>query len=59
MFAFQLESEVVCQMSALVIASEQPKGVGVPNFQRPEIQNTLSYLSAKSQGSQGHCLLQY
>jgi hypothetical protein len=40
-FAFELECEIVCQMSALVVASEQPQGIGVPYLERPEIQNAL------------------
>ena len=41
MFAFQLECEVVCQMPTLVIASQEPEGIRVPNLKGPEIQDTL------------------
>jgi hypothetical protein len=33
--AFQLESEVVSQVAAFVVAAEKPQGVGVPDLQRP------------------------
>lgn len=39
--AFQLEGEVVGEMATLVIAAEQPKRVGVPDLERPQIQDTL------------------
>jgi hypothetical protein len=39
--AFQLEGEVVGQMPALVISSKQPQRVGVPDLQRPQIQDAL------------------
>lgn len=41
MLALQLEGEVVGQMPALVVPSEQPERVGVPNLQRPQIQDAL------------------
>src|SRR5262245_1952497 len=37
--AFQLESEVVGQMPALVVSAEQPKGVGIPDLESPQVQN--------------------
>jgi hypothetical protein len=39
--AFQLESEVVGQVAALVVTTEQPQGVGIVNLERPQIQNAL------------------
>ena len=36
-FALKLECEVVRQMSALVIPSEQPQSIRIPYLQRPEI----------------------
>ena len=41
MLTFELECEVVGQMAALVVSSEKPEGVGVPDLQRPEVQDTL------------------
>lgn len=32
---FKLEGEVVGQMSALMVSSQEEKGIGVPYFQRP------------------------
>lgn len=42
MLAFQLECEVVREMAALMISTEKPESVGVPDLQRPEVQNTLN-----------------
>lgn len=33
--AFELKGEVIGQVTALVISSEEPKGVGVPNLEGP------------------------
>lgn len=41
MLALKLEGEVVGQMTALVVSSEQPKRVRIPDLQRPEVQNAL------------------
>lgn len=40
-FTLQLEGEIVRQMAALMVSAQQPKGLWVPNLQRPEIENTL------------------
>jgi hypothetical protein len=37
MLAFQLEGEVIREMSAFMVASEQPKCIRVPDLQGPEI----------------------
>ena len=37
----QLEGEVISQMTTFVVSSEQPKRIGVPNLQRPQVQNAL------------------
>ena len=42
MLALKFDSEVVCQMAAFMIASEQPKSVRIPDFQSPQIKDTLS-----------------
>ena len=42
MFALKLEGEIVCQMPALVISSEQPQRIWVPYLEGPEIQDALS-----------------
>ena len=39
--AFKLECEVVCQMAAFVVTTEQPQRVGVPDLQRPQVQYAL------------------
>jgi DNA recombination-dependent growth factor C len=39
--ALELESEVISQMTALVISAEQPERVGIPDFQRPKVKNAL------------------
>jgi hypothetical protein len=33
--AFKLESEIIGKMSALVISTKEPEGVGVPDLERP------------------------
>ena len=38
---FKLEGEVVGQMSALMIATQQEKRVWIPDFERPKIKNTV------------------
>lgn len=45
MLAFELEREVVGEMSAFVVSAKQPEGVGVPNLQRPKIEDALSVVS--------------
>jgi len=40
-FALQLEGEVVGQMTALVVSSKQPKCVGIPDLQGPQVQYAL------------------
>jgi len=35
------ESKVVCQMSALMVSTEQEQRVGIPDLQGPEIQDAL------------------
>jgi hypothetical protein len=37
MLAFQLEGEVVREMPAFMVASEQPKSIRVPDLKGPEI----------------------
>lgn len=39
--AFELKCEVVGQMTAFVVTAKQPERVGVPNLQRPQVQNAL------------------
>jgi len=38
---FELEGEVICEMSAFVIATEEEEGVGVPDLERPQVQYAL------------------
>ena len=38
---FELEGEVVGQMTAFVISSQQPQRIGIPNLERPEVQYAL------------------
>ena len=39
--ALQFEGEVVGQVTTLMVASQQPKSVGVPDLKRPEVKYTL------------------
>jgi hypothetical protein len=43
--AFELECEVISQMSAFVVSAEQPKRVRVPNLQGPQVKNALGGLA--------------
>lgn len=43
---FQLESEIIRQMSAFVIASKQPERVRIPDLQCPEVEDTLDMLES-------------
>ena len=36
-FALELEGEIICKMSAFMVASQEPKCVGVPDLESPEI----------------------
>ena len=38
---FELEGEVVGEVTALVVASEEKEGVWVPDLERPQVQHTL------------------
>lgn len=44
--ALQLEGEVVCQMPTFVVASQEPKCIGVPYLQSPEIEHALAVISS-------------
>jgi hypothetical protein len=44
--AFQLEGEVISQVTAFVVATKEPQGVGIPDLQRPQIQDALRHVSA-------------
>ena len=39
--AFELECEVVGQMATFVVTAQQPKRVGIPDLERPQVQNAL------------------
>ena len=39
---FELECEVVGQVTTFVVASQQPKSIGIPNLQTPNVKNALS-----------------
>lgn len=39
--ALQLEGKVVRQVATLVVTPEQPKRVGIPDLQCPEVENAL------------------
>lgn len=41
MLAFELEGEVVGEMATFVVSPKKPKGVGIPDLERPQIQNAL------------------
>ena len=38
---FDFEGEIVGQMTAFMIASKEPKGLRIPNFECPKVKNTL------------------
>jgi hypothetical protein len=40
--AFELECKVIGQMPALMVPSEQPKGVGIPDLQGPQVKHTFN-----------------
>ena len=40
----ELESEVVGQMPALVVAPQKPESIRIPDLEGPQIQNTLLLL---------------
>jgi hypothetical protein len=42
---FELEGEVVGQMSALVIPSQQKQCIRIPNLESPEIEDALAELN--------------
>lgn len=48
MLAFELEGEVVCKMATFVVSSEEPQGVWVPDLERPQVENTLSWISLRT-----------
>ncbi len=39
--AFELEGEVVGQVAAFMVASEEPEGIGIPDLERPKVQHAL------------------
>ncbi len=46
MLAFKLEGEVVGEMAAFVIASEEPESVGVPDLEGPQVEDALDCQSS-------------
>jgi hypothetical protein len=38
---FELEGEIVGQVAAFMVASQEEQGVGVPHLQGPQVQYTL------------------
>jgi hypothetical protein len=38
---FELEGEIVGQVAAFVVASQEEQGVGVPHLQGPQVQHAL------------------
>jgi hypothetical protein len=38
---FNFESEVISQMTTFMITPKKPEGVGIPNFERPKVKDTL------------------
>lgn len=43
MFALEFEGEVVREMPAFMVSSQQPQGVRIPNLQRPKVEHTLAH----------------
>ena len=46
--ALELEGEVVGQVATLVVAAEEVQRLGIPYFERPEVQDALRRRSADS-----------
>lgn len=40
--ALELEGKVICQVTALVVPAEKEEGIGVPNLEGPQVENTLA-----------------
>ena len=49
MFTFQLEGEVIGQVSTFMIASEKPQRVGIPDLERPQVEDTLLSVSMENE----------
>ncbi len=49
--AFELEREIVRQVSTLMVSPEEPQGVWVPYLEGPKIQYALQPLSVASQAA--------
>jgi hypothetical protein len=47
---FNLESKIIRQMTAFVIAPEEPERIWIPNLQRPKIQDALRIRRRKRDG---------
>ena len=56
---FQLECEVLCEMSALVVASQQEQGGGIVDLQCPQVQHTLKYSKLWHNTSTCTCVYQH
>lgn len=41
LLTFELEGEVVRQVTALMVTTEEEQSIGVPYFEGPEVQHTL------------------
>lgn len=46
MFALEFEGEIVREMPAFMVSSQQPQGVRIPYLQGPEVEHTLGASSA-------------
>lgn len=43
--ALKLEGEVIGQMATFMVTAHEPESVGVPDFESPEVENTLHIMS--------------
>ncbi len=39
---FEFEGKVICQVPTLVVATEEKEGTWIPDFEGPQIQDTLN-----------------
>ena len=47
MLALELEGKVICKVTTFMVSTQQPERIGIPDFQRPEVENTLRKISMR------------
>lgn len=45
MLALEFKREVIGQVATFMVAAQQPQGIGIPDLQRPQVQNALCKVS--------------